>query len=166
MSSKTFTKNNLAFVIPDGIDLNDRRAVKDYFVQRNKLFIENTDGTVICLKPTDASEQFKKQVQKGKAKARKAVEDAKAICPPAVEELSKCVVCGSDDGCMEYTTSDNHGNRNKDFVCRSCAEEHGLGTEEQQKKRNRDWLRSDLRERMGREISDEVFEKFCKKLLN
>lgn len=164
MSSKTFTKNNLEFVIPHGIDLNDRRAVKDYFVQRNKLFIENADGTVICLKPTDVSEQLKKQVQKGKAKARKAVEDAKAICPPAVEEL--CVACGGELGCMEYTTTDNHGNTKKEVACRSCAEEHGLGTEEQQKKRNRDWLRSDLRERMGRGISDEDFEKVCKKLLN
>tara|TARA_R110000868_G_scaffold393722_1_gene664822 strand:+ start:506 stop:997 length:492 start_codon:yes stop_codon:yes gene_type:complete len=163
MSSKTFTKNNLVFNIPDGIDLNDRHAVKDYFVQRDRLFIENADGSVICLKPADASEKLKKQVQKGKAKARKAVEDAKAICPPAVEQL--CVACGGELGCMEYTTTDNHGNTKKEVACRSCAEEHALGTEEQQKKRSRDWLRSDLRERMGCELSDEDFEKVCKKLL-
>ena len=75
---------------------------------------------------------------------------------------NQCIVCGSVEGCLEYTTTDNHGNRNKEFVCKKCAEEFGLETDEEEEKRNRLWWRNHLRMRMGREISDEVFEEFYK----
>ena len=188
MSSKTFTKNKLVFNIPDGIDFKDKSMVKEVFVRRDRLFIIYADDTVSMAIEPNSEETFKKklekkstprakktkpnqtfeeQVQQGKAKARKAVEDAKAICPPAIEEetenLPKCVACGSVDGCLEYTWTGKHHSKATGFACKDCAEEAGLETEEEKEKNNRIWWRNHWRERMGRELSDEEFERFYEK---
>lgn len=72
---------------------------------------------------------------------------------------AKCLACGSEEGCLKYTITDRHKNKNKYFACEDCAEELGLETDEEQEKQHRKWLRNHLRMRMGREISDEEFEK-------
>lgn len=72
---------------------------------------------------------------------------------------NQCVMCGDKDA-IEYSVEDSKGNIKKDFACKSCAEELGLETSEEEEKRNRLWWRSYLKMRLGKEISDEDFEVF------
>ena len=72
---------------------------------------------------------------------------------------NQCVMCGDKDA-IEYSVEDSKGNIKKDFACKSCAEELGLETSEEEEKRNRLWWRSHLKMRLGKEISDEDFEVF------
>lgn len=85
-----------------------------------------------------------------------------------METITYCELCGNFEktACIEYITTDNHGNRNKEFACKKCADELGLETEEGFEKRTRNWWRQHFKMRLGREPTDDEFDRFYVNRLN
>lgn len=77
-----------------------------------------------------------------------------------------CIMCGSADGCAEYTLKDFHRFITKDFLCKKCAVELGLLKTEEVEKWNTKWWRQHLRMQIGRELTDEEYKAFYESIIN
>lgn len=75
-----------------------------------------------------------------------------------MEYLTECELCGNEEtACMEYHMTANN-TISRPLVCKKCANDMGLETDEEAEIRNRIWWRNHLKMRLGKELTDEEFE--------